>query len=624
MKTKIVLLLLAFAGVFASAAAQAMSDSATMSVVWQNGKTSQEKIKLQKISDNTLRLSVPWTKYSRSGWLRIDYIDFFCDDAKAQKGDDGYWVASYGFMGKFKADKGKFVSGKNSIPVYGVKKGDEAFVAIVKGLRWEYELRVEVKAGKYNIFPRFNIKGIGMPIYEDIVIDFTYFKGKDANYSAMGREYRKYMLESGAVKPLKERIKGNPTLKYTTEAVFLKFSMASFMRQGETKLNRGFWWKDSDAPNIQKFRDFDNMMGVLKKLKELGIDKADIIITNWNWRSNGRSPINYMAEPELGGNAKCKQFLAMAKDMGYHVSPHILHTENYTVSPAFNKDDLALQLDGGYIHYNGMGGEAYRPCFHQVYYKQVLHSYTVMRELGFSGPMHIDVTSAINPYPCFNLSHPCTRKDCAYYMNMVGLLSDAFFGGYTSESSVDSTANTLDYVLYVTGLGEANRKRHYPLTDAIVPLWQIAYHGIIMSNPYISTVDYNTYGDKVKFNGLHWGSDKSGKERRLKFIEFGGRLTYYGALVKDKTLEKVAQAYKEYKPLRYLQLEFMDYHGELAKDVYITRYSDGSEVVSNYTDKDYIYKGQPVKPMDYRLFKPNLSAWEKLKKYIKSKINHEK
>ena len=584
--------------------AQAMSDSATMSITWQDGKTSQEKIKLQKINDNTLRLKIPWTRFSSSRWLRVDYIDLFCDDAKAQKGDDGYWVTSYGLLGKFKADKGEFVIGRNDIPVYGVKKGDEAFVAIVKGLRWEYEFRVEIKDGKYNIFPRFKIKEIGMPIYEDIVIDFTYFKGKDANYSSMGKEYRKYMLESGAVKPLKERIKGNPTLKYTTEAVFMKFMMASFMRKSETKLNRGYWWKDSDAPNIQKFRDFDNMMGVLKKLKELGIDKADIIITNWNWRSNGRSPINYMAEPELGGNAKCKQFLAMAKDMGYHVSPHILHTENYTVSPAFNKDDLALQLDGSYIHYDGMGGEAYRPCFHQVYYKQVLHSYTVMRELGFSGPMHIDVTSAIQPYPCFNLSHPCTRKDCAYYMNMVGFMSDSFFGGYTSESSMDSTANTLDYVLYVTGVSDARRKKNLPLTDAIVPLWQIAYHGIIMSNPYVSTIDYNTYGENVKYNGGHWSSDKSGKERRLKFVEFGGRLTFYWRLVSDNTLKKVAEAYNEYKPLRYLQLEFMDYHGELAKDVYITKYSDGSEIVTNYTKEPFTYKNQTVPATDYKLFKP--------------------
>ena len=43
--------------------------------------------------------------------------------------------------------------------------------------------------------------------------------------------------------------------------------MASFMRQGETGLNRGFHWKDVDAPNIQVFRNYDNMMGVLKKLK---------------------------------------------------------------------------------------------------------------------------------------------------------------------------------------------------------------------------------------------------------------------------------------------------------------------------------------------------------------------
>ena len=47
----------------------------------------------------------------------------------------------------------------------------------------------------------------------------------------------------------------------------------------------------------------------------------------------------------------------------------------------------------------------------------------------------------------------------------------------------------------------------------------------------------------------------------------------------------------------------MEYHDELAPDVFITKYSDGSEMVSNYTDKPYKYKGQDDKPLDYVLYK---------------------
>lgn len=79
-----------------------------------------------------------------------------------------------------------------------------------------------------------------MPIYEDIVIDFTYFKGENAEYSAMGRAYRYYQLSRGEVLPLKERIKGNPRLAYSVDSPFLKFRMASFMRNARRGLTAVF------------------------------------------------------------------------------------------------------------------------------------------------------------------------------------------------------------------------------------------------------------------------------------------------------------------------------------------------------------------------------------------------
>ncbi len=581
----------------------AMTNKITMRMTKTNGTTEEKIFNLEKVDKNTMRLRIPADFFKRgqpNSYGYVKYVDLISEDATAQKGNEGYWVLSDGRLGEFNHDEGLLVEPKARMQMYGFKKGNEAVVAIIKNLKYEYEMVVEVKNGVYKVYPRFQILAIGMKPYEDIVIDFTYFKGKKANYSSMGKEYRKYQLERGEVRPLKERIKGNPRLKYATEAVFMKFMMASFMREGETKLNRGMHWKDVDAPNIQKYRDFDNMKEVLKKLKEMGIEKADIILTNWNWRSNGRCPIYGVAEPELGGNAKCRELTALGKKLGFQISPHILHTENYTVSPAFNPDDLAQKQNGAYIHYDGMGGEAYSPCFKQVYYKQVLENYTNMQLLGFNGPLHIDVTSAIMPFQCFNLRHFCTRNDTAYYMNQVGLLSDTFFGGWTSESSCDQTANTLDYVLYVSSFGGEDN----PLVKRIVPIWQIAYHGIIMSNPFASTIDYNCR-TRPKVGWRPTNSFENSTIRRLKFAEFGGRLSYYWQLIKDANFPDVKQAYDEYQKIKHLQLEFMDYHNEIAPDIFVTRYSDGSRVITNYTKQDFNYKGKGiVKAQDYKLFPP--------------------
>ena len=49
----------------------------------------------------------------------------------------------------------------------------------------------------------------------------------------------------------------------------------------------------------------------------------------------------------------------------------------------------------------------------------------------------------------------------------------------------------------------------------------------------------------------------------------------------------------------------MDSHEEIAKDVFITRWSNGDEIVSNYSNKDFEYKGDIVKPMSYNFGRPN-------------------
>ena len=49
----------------------------------------------------------------------------------------------------------------------------------------------------------------------------------------------------------------------------------------------------------------------------------------------------------------------------------------------------------------------------------------------------------------------------------------------------------------------------------------------------------------------------------------------------------------------------MDFHDEIAPDVFVTRYSDGSRIVTNYTDKPFNYKNRGVVPaMEYKLFTP--------------------
>ena len=50
--------------------------------------------------------------------------------------------------------------------------------------------------------------------------------GSDAGYPEMAKAYRDYQIGRGEVKPLRERIKGNPTLKYAVESPEVRIRQA--------------------------------------------------------------------------------------------------------------------------------------------------------------------------------------------------------------------------------------------------------------------------------------------------------------------------------------------------------------------------------------------------------------
>jgi len=187
-------------------------------------------------------------------------------------------------------------------------------------------------------------------------------------------------------------------------------------------------------------------------------------------------------------------------------------------------------------------------------------------------------------------------------MNKIGVMAHQYFGGFSSEGPCDHVAKTLDYILYASAYPKWVGQAH-PLMDDIVPLWQIAYHGIILSNPFYSTIDYNYPRGKAPAKGNEpYHSLDNPETRRLKLVEFGGRPTFYFTNYKD--LKPIQQAYDEYQPLKYLQYEFMESHAEISPKVFVTHYADGSETAVNYSAAPFPYKGRNVKPMSYELYKP--------------------
>ena len=153
---------------------------------------------------------------------------------------------------------------------------------------------------------------------------------------------------------------------------------------------------------------------------------------------------------------------------------------------------------------------------------------------------------------------------------------------------------------------------HSPKTDLVdghFPIWHVAYSGIILSNPYYATIDapFPRGGDSGKSDAVHgeepiWTYLDTPARRTLKVFELNGRPMFYYSDYRD--LAPIKRMHDRWLPLKHLQYEFMDDHAEIAPGVTRSLYGNGEEVICNYGEEPFSYRGELVAPLDCRLYAP--------------------
>lgn len=98
-----------------------------------------------------------------------------------------------------------------------------------------------------------------------------------ATYCDMALTYRNFQLESGACRPLKEKIKEREALRYAMDAPEIRIRMG---------------WKPAPAkvleqttknePEMKVACIFDRVCDLIDELKAQSVDKAQICLVGWN------------------------------------------------------------------------------------------------------------------------------------------------------------------------------------------------------------------------------------------------------------------------------------------------------------------------------------------------------
>ena len=232
----------------------------------------------------------------------LESIDKLCvtpSFARANEGEDGYFVAEDGLLYGFKHNgMGEYsrVAKNLRMSMSCINTLHGAYLAILKGLEFESIQRYHHKDGKYSFSYEYDLSKCGA--YEPLVIDFYPMPKGEDNYSAMARRYREYLIESNQMpQMLKERVGENEHLRYASESPEIR------IRQG---------WKPvptpvehqtlENEPEMRVAITFDQVKDIVDELKRQGVEKAQLCLVGWNHKGHdGRYPTVFPVEPSLGG-----------------------------------------------------------------------------------------------------------------------------------------------------------------------------------------------------------------------------------------------------------------------------------------------------------------------------------
>ncbi len=547
-----------------------------------------------------LRLKIPAGKLGG-----IDKVEVRADFFSAKVGDEGYMLLSDGKLCMFTKKKGASLSDyRPAMPICGIKRADTAYLAIVNGMQFDFTNTITLKNGVYELRHTFDLSRYAP--YEDIIIDYKKLVGRDANYSGMGRAYRTFKLETTPeLKTLRERAAKSPELAYAA-------------RSAEVRLRLG--WKPAPSPVMDQTLQnepqmyakitFDKAGEIVDAVKARGIGNVQFCLVGWNRMGHdGRYPQIFPVEEKLGGEKKLRALIEKTQRAGFQIVGHTNPTSCYPVSELWDESFVAKTKGGKLwerpIKEPWSGGRSFYMCMQTAYEQFAAADFPKMRGLGFRGLEYLDVVSIVPPQICYDKRHYTNAAKSALYCKKLMRLAKENFGGAQSEGGFDHVAEYNDFALY-TGIGLFQKR---PLVDRVVPLWQIVYHGITLSNPSSDTVNYPVKDARTA----------------LKVFEFGGRPTLYvySAFFEkgkkanwmgdadlrcgdkrefDTLIDAVATAAADAQKFADLQFEFLESHEEIAPDVFMCVYSDGTQALFNYSAAKFSHRGEEIAPLSYALF----------------------
>ncbi|WP_438347538.1 DUF5696 domain-containing protein [Paenibacillus sp. FA6] len=552
-----------------------------------------------ELTNNGLKARIPTDGIKENGEFSVFSIDLLPYFGAVKAGEDGYLFVPDGPGGLIYFDDNRVsvstgyihqvygleVTNMNnwsrsgerrediSYPVFGVKHGEQAFVAILSNGGDSAVISAMppgAKSSLYNIFSGhlyreeflYQVSRMAVPIkaiqkerlQTDREVEFRFLNGEDASYVGMAQAYRSYLEEQGNLTAKLDPVQNIP--------LYLKIMGGNY----EEAFNGVRYATATTFPQASE---------IVNRLVGKGISNMEIIYYGWQYKGDYDMYKRFPIEPSLGGEKEARNFIGEMQGLGF---PVIFEDDfvwiNEKQSTVSGKGNGIQGIDG--TVYVDEGWFINRPD------RTVTMAYETiqkLKEMGVSGIMYNWLGEMV--FNDYDTKQGSSRSDTISVYE--GLLK------YTRNTLGKSGVyRGNDYSLKDTNfiLGMPNGSSYDFMIDETVPFYPIAIHG---------NVSY-TFGDGNLRNNV--------QDEFLKAIEYGALpsffLTYEDSRILkysasnflfssqyDKWLDWIQTEYESFNKLAHVYNLSIINHERVSPNKYATTYEDGTQVIVDYGQKTF-------------------------------------
>ncbi|OZB90684.1 DUF5696 domain-containing protein [Paenibacillus sp. XY044] len=457
-------------------------------------------------------------------------------------------------------------------PVFGLKKGDHAFLAVMT--KGEDSANVSamapgLKSSFYQVFSSqiyreeylYRMSRLAAPskavqkerLNRDREVEYRFLNGADADYVGMAGAYRSYLQETGRL----------------TEALKPVDHVPLYL-----KIMGGNYEKAFGRIRYVAATTFEQAGDIVSTLQSKGVASLRTIFYGWQNEGDYNMEKRFPIDPALGGESAAKTFVSGMKERGVPVSfsEDFLWVDGH--SSFSGKTDAIRGIDG--TAYVDEGWYIAKPAYTAVTAADTVNR---LKKLGVDGIHFSGIGEMLlNDYEPSGIQ---TRE----YAKTVydGLLK------YTREALGSASVNQGDaYALgqtdYIDGL--PSESSYDFMIDETVPFYPIVLHGFV---PY-TFGDGNLRDDEdaeflraIEYGALPSFFVTHDDSRKLK--DTPSNFLYSSRF--DKWERRIEEEYAKFDSLSQLYSMRIIGHEKLSGQKYATTYEDGTRVVVDYEAKDF-------------------------------------